>query len=293
MGMLAPTKRNQLPEIKTDTVVNFTSEIDIRALEHWNPSLRAYSDADNTISIFDPIGGGYDGVTAKRIAAALRTIGDKDVVVNINSPGGDVFEGIAIYSLLKAHKKKVTVNILGLAASIASIIAMAGDEVNVSDAGFIMIHNAWAMAVGNRHDMYKMAQDLEPIDRALASVYSARTGMTTEEIAALMDSETWFTAQDTVEKGFSDALISSEKIKTVADESKTLYGVRKVDALLAKAGVPRSERRNLINEIKGTHEAAVDTNITHDADEIKLIKNLINTIKGVNRHGTTNIKRID
>lgn len=86
-----------------------------------------------------------EGVTAKRISAALRAIGEQDIVVNLNSPGGDMFEGLAIYNLLRAHSGKVTVNILGIAASAASIIAMAGDEIKMGRGAFLMIHNCWAM----------------------------------------------------------------------------------------------------------------------------------------------------
>ena len=103
------------------------------------------ADADATISIFDVIGedgwtGG--GVTAKRISAALRSIGNRDVIVRINSPGGDMFEGIAIYNLLRTHPAKVTVEVLGWAASAASIIAMAGDVIRMGLGSFMMVHNA-------------------------------------------------------------------------------------------------------------------------------------------------------
>jgi ATP-dependent Clp protease, protease subunit len=118
------------------------------ALERWNPSIRAANEDEYRISIFDPIG--FDpwtgeGVTAKRIAAALRTLDGADVTVNINSPGGDMFEGLAIYNLLREYSGKVVVKVLGLAASAASIIAMAGDEVRIARAGFLNIHNCWVL----------------------------------------------------------------------------------------------------------------------------------------------------
>ncbi|WP_034085582.1 head maturation protease, ClpP-related, partial [Pseudomonas aeruginosa] len=111
------------------------------------------------------------------IAGALRAIGgDVDVTVNINSPGGDVFEGLAIYNLLREHKGKVTVNIIGLAASAASFIAMAGDEIRIGRAAFLMIHNAWLIAMGNRNDLREIADWLEPFDMTLADIYAQRTG---------------------------------------------------------------------------------------------------------------------
>ncbi|MBH7792416.1 Clp protease ClpP, partial [Clostridioides difficile] len=168
-----------------------------KALDAWRPELRAASgdNPDSTITIYEPIG--YDwwtgeGVTAKRIAGALRAIGsDVDVTVNINSPGGDVFEGLAIYNLLREHKGKVTVNIIGLAASAASFIAMAGDEIRIGRAAFLMIHNAWLIAMGNRNDLREIADWLEPFDMTLADIYAQRTGIDIDDIVKQMDAETW------------------------------------------------------------------------------------------------------
>ncbi|HEC0958195.1 TPA: Clp protease ClpP, partial [Klebsiella pneumoniae] len=138
------------------------AQFDMRpdALERWEPEVRAAGNDANSISIYDSIGENWEGtgVTAKRISAALRAIGDKDVVVNINSPGGDFFEGVAIYNLLREHPGRVTVQVMGLAASAASVIAMAGDEILMGDGSFLMIHNAWAVAIGNRHDMADAAK---------------------------------------------------------------------------------------------------------------------------------------
>ena len=106
------------------------------AIDRWKPEVHAAADDDNSISIYDVIGEDFwtgEGVTVKRIDAALRKIGNRDVVVNINSPGGDVFEGIAIYNRLREHPAKVQVKVMGLAASAASIIAMAGDEIQIGD----------------------------------------------------------------------------------------------------------------------------------------------------------------
>ena len=122
-----------------------------RALDRWNPGIQAAASDDNTISIFDVIGQDYwtgEGVTAKRIAGALRAIGDGDVVVNINSPGGDMFEGLAIYNLLREHPGDVTVKILGVAASAASIIAMAGSEVQIARAMLHFLHEEKMLVEG-------------------------------------------------------------------------------------------------------------------------------------------------
>jgi ATP-dependent Clp protease protease subunit len=239
-----------------------------RALNAWNPGIHAAQDGDNVINILDVIGEDYwtgEGVTAKRISAALRSIGERDVIVRINSPGGDMFEGLAIYNMLREHKGEITVQTLGVAASAASIIAMAGDKVEIARAGFFMIHNAWILTAGNKNDMRAVADYLEPFDAAMADVYASRTGDTVKEIAKMMDAETWIGGTDAVSMGFADSLLSSDDI--VVDEDKTSAAVDiKMDLILAKAGIPRSERRKMLAEIKnsgtitesGTPRAAED-----------------------------------
>jgi ATP-dependent protease ClpP protease subunit len=226
------------------------------AMERWHAGIRAATGNDeNTISIFDPIGADWfgEGVTAKRVAAALRAIKGDTVTVQINSPGGDVFEGLAIYNLLAEDPRPVTVKVLGLAASAASFIAMAGDDVQVARSGFLMIHNAWVMAIGNRHDLRDAADMLEPFDAALADIYATRTGLAQDEIAALMDKETWMNGSDAVDRGFADSLLASDAVKE--ESGGKASALSRVDRLLAKAEVPRSERRALIKELTATPSA--------------------------------------
>ncbi|HCG1352051.1 TPA: Clp protease ClpP, partial [Pseudomonas aeruginosa] len=207
------------------------------------------------ITIYEPIG--YDwwtgeGVTAKRIAGALRAIGgDVDVTVNINSPGGDVFEGLAIYNLLREHKGKVTVNIIGLAASAASFIAMAGDEIRIGRAAFLMIHNAWLIAMGNRNDLREIADWLEPFDMTLADIYAQRTGIDIDDIVKQMDAETWIGGREAVDKGWADAFLESDEISSApSNRSEAILAKRRMDAALARSGMPRSQRNELINDFK-------------------------------------------
>ncbi|EOG9562751.1 head maturation protease, ClpP-related [Salmonella enterica subsp. enterica serovar Newport] len=119
-------------------------------MDRWNGGIKAAATDDNSISVFDVIGQDYwgEGVTAKRIAGALRAMNGADVTVNINSPGGDMFEGLAIYNLLREYQGKVTVKVLGIAASAASVIAMAGDDIQIGRGAFLMIHNCWVVAMG-------------------------------------------------------------------------------------------------------------------------------------------------
>lgn len=237
-------------------------DLSTKALERWNPSVQAAASDDNSISVFDVIGQDYwtgEGVTAKRIAAALRSIGERDVVVNINSPGGDMFEGLAIYNLLREHPGKVTVKVLGVAASAASIIAMAGDEVQVARAGFLMIHNAWIYAAGNRHDLRDFADYLEPFDASMADIYVARSGQDLAAIQKMMDGETWIGGSAAIEQGFADVLLASDEVAEQADEKPAALAVRRIEAALRASGMPRTEAMRLISDFKaGLRDAAGD-----------------------------------
>lgn len=229
------------------------------AMDRWNGSIKAAKSDDNSISVFDVIGADWygDGVTASRIAAALRSIGGADVTMNINSPGGDMFEGLAIYNLLREYEGKVTVKVLGLAASAASIIAMAGDEVQIGRGAFLMIHNCWVYAMGNRHDLQQIAADMVPFDKAMNDIYSARTGLDAATIDAMMDAETYIGGSDAVEKGFADRLLSADEIAD-GDDSPAA-ALRKLDAMLAKTDAPRSERRKLLKALTGGKPGAAAT----------------------------------
>ncbi|EIZ9492865.1 Clp protease ClpP [Cronobacter sakazakii] len=229
------------------------------AMERWNGSIRAARDGDNSISIFDVIGADYwgEGVTASRIAGALRSLNGADVTVNINSPGGDMFEGLAIYNLLREYDGKVTVKVLGLAASAASIIAMAGDEVQIGRGAFLMIHNCWVYAMGNRHDLAQIAADMAPFDKAMSDIYQARSGLDADTVDKMMDGETYIGGSEAVEKGFADSLLSADEIAD--DEESPAAALRKLDALLAKANTPRSERRKLLKALSGSTPGAAAT----------------------------------
>lgn len=235
-----------------------SSQVQPRALDRWNSGVRAASasenEADRTISVYDVIGYDYwtgDGVTAKRIAGALRSMGPGPVTVNVNSPGGDMFEGLAIYNLLREHDGVVTVKILGLAASAASVIAMAGDKVQIARAGFLMIHNAWVMAIGNRNDLIEVADTLKPFDDAMASIYAARTGSDAKAMAKLMDAETWIGGDAAIEGGFADELLPSDQVEKGSSKASG-SATRRIEAGLRASGMPKSEAMRLISEIKSS-----------------------------------------
>lgn len=247
--------RNNMPAVKSGAApAGLRSGVSIKALERWNADIRAASEKSNDIGIFDVIGEDYwtgEGVTAKRISAALRSIGTGDVVVNINSPGGDLFEGLAIYSLLREHPGNVTVNILGLAASAASIIAMAGDTVRIARAGFLMIHNCWIIAAGNRHDFREYADYLEPFDASMADIYSARSGLDAKNVQEMLDAESWIGGSAAIDKGLADELLGSDEI-TETEGRTEAASVRRVEAAMRASGMPRSEAKKLISEFKAS-----------------------------------------
>lgn len=255
----------QLPKINALSIDGVKWDAPSDAVSRWDASVHGAA-GDDVITMYDMIGsdGWSEGVTAKRISGALRSIGSRDVTVMINSPGGDFFEGLAIYNLLREHPHKVTVKVVGLAASAASVIAMAGDEIQVAKSGFLMIHNAWSLVIGNRHDLRSAADVMDQFDASMAELYSAAAGIDVKEAARLMDEETWMNGQAAVDAGFATALLDADEI--VAEQEQTnsaLAAKRKVDALLAKQGMPRSERRSLLGQITGTHDAAQGA--THDA----------------------------
>lgn len=233
------------------------SQLQPRALDRWNSSIRAAkgdAEDERSIGIYDAIGLDYwtgEGVTAKRVAGSLRAMGSGPVTVNINSPGGDLFEGLAIYNLLREHDGEINVKVLGVAASAASIIAMAGDTVQVARAGFLMIHNTWVVAVGNRHDLADIADSLKPFDDAMAGIYAARTGLDAKVVGKLMDAETWIGGEAAIEDGFADELLPSDEIRKGDDRAKA-SAVRRVESALRASGIPKNEAVRLISELKSS-----------------------------------------
>ncbi|WP_426391958.1 head maturation protease, ClpP-related [Variovorax sp. R-27] len=272
-----------LPEIRADHRLG-VAQFDVRpdALERWQPEVRAATEGDASISIYDAIGESWDGqgFTAKRMSAALRSIGARDVTVNVNSPGGDFFEGVAIYNMLREHKAKVTVRVMGLAASAASVIAMAGDEILMGDGAFLMVHNAWAVAIGNRHDMADAAARLAPFDDAMAQVYASRTGLSKAETATLMDKETWISAAQAVDDGFATGLIERSDITQDTKAQGGKKALALIEASMARAGHSRTARRDAFKSLfTGTPGAASEAAMPGAGETAALLLSLTNSLK--------------
>jgi ATP-dependent protease ClpP protease subunit len=182
------------PPVTLDTFAKLPNTIGIHAVDEGYDLL-----------IYDVIGCGC--VEVDDIAAALAIAAGKPIRVRINSVGGDCFAGFAIYNLLLTYAGAVSVIIDGIAASAAAYIAMAGDTIEMMPASFMMIHNGWTFAVGDRHQLAVNIEALTRIDDAQVTIFANRTGMSRVEVAACLDAETWYSAQEAVDVGLADDII--------------------------------------------------------------------------------------
>lgn len=191
----------------------------------WAKSGNGGKSAD--VWLYDEIGAGWmGGISAKDFADTINGLGKVDTInVFINSPGGSVFDGQAMYSTLQRHPATVNMHVDGLAASIASLILMAGDTINVSDGGMVMIHKPWTVAAGNAESLRETADVLDKIDGTLVDVYAKRTGRDAGEIADWMAAETWFTADEAIQNGFADNKTQALRVAACAFDLKA-YGYR-------------------------------------------------------------------
>lgn len=171
--------------------------------------IRAAADTRRAeVSIYDDIG--WMGTSAKSFAAELNAI-DADVIdLHLNSPGGDAWDGIAIYNALRDYPARVNVVVDGLAASAASVIAMAGDTIKMNRGAQLMIHDAWGLVIGNAADMVDAASMFDKISDGLASIYAARAGGDVASWRTAMSAETWYTAAEAVDAGLADDLVEDE-----------------------------------------------------------------------------------
>lgn len=159
-----------------------------------------------------------DEVTPAQFQRELAALGDiGELKVYINSPGGDAFAGIAIYNILKRHAAKKTVHVDGLAASAASVIAMAADVLIIPRSATLMIHNAWTCACGGSEDLRAMADELDRINSQMSEIYAERSGMAQEDVAALMQAETWMSGTEALEKGLCDETDEAIPVAACAD----------------------------------------------------------------------------
>lgn len=183
---------------------------------------------------------GMDAVTPKSIADQLDALNGQATEVDIASNGGDVFAASEIYTMLRSYGGKVVVNIQGLAASAASVIAMAGDEVNISPTAQIMIHKAWMQTAGNADDLTKDSKSLDETDQSIVNAYEDKTGLDRQDLLKLMQDETWMSAKEAVDKGFADKILFvDEQQPQVVNATRSIpnhAAVNKFMTMIAKQG---------------------------------------------------------
>ena len=201
------------------------------------------SPEEASVYIYDEVS--YFGVNAEEFIKDLNDIKAKTIHIRLNSPGGSVFDGTAIFNAIKQHKSKTITHIDGLAASISSVIALASDEIRMAENAFLMIHDPWSIVIGNADVMREEADLLDKISGTIAKTYVAKTGKDEEEIKELMNAETWLSAEEASEMGFVDVvdeIETDEKAKaTLFDLSVFIKGDEMTKIIQEKQGEAKKE----------------------------------------------------
>ena len=208
MNITLPGKAASLMASQRERAEKQRAQLGVEARSWYRITNQDGSD-EAEVMLYDEVGGWF-GATADEFIADLKGVTAKNLRVRVNSPGGSVFEGIAIANALRSHPANVTVQVDGIAASIASVIAMAGDRVEMAPNTMMMIHDASGLCMGNASDMEEMAELLDLISDNIADAYAARAGGTRDEWRDRMRAETWFLPDDAVKAGLAD-----EATKTV------------------------------------------------------------------------------
>ena len=248
------------------------------------------------VYIFDEIGS--HGVTAQKFIEEIKGLGDRPINIRINSLGGDVFNGMAIHNVLKKRTYNTTVYIEGIAASIATIIALGADEVIMAENSLFMIHNAWGGVMGDAKEMRKSAATLEKISNELTEIYVKKTGLSYEAISEMMDNETWLSADEAYELGFVDSISDAMKIAAKYDVSKFKNITNEEIQNKFNNNIKNKKMTNELKEwfnskveeivaavksdVKVSEEVANDTEITVNLGDNDEIKNKISDFEAKN-----------
>jgi ATP-dependent Clp endopeptidase proteolytic subunit ClpP len=209
-----------------------------------NVVTRKNATSEAEISIYDEIGEyGVDAIAFKNDFDKVKGLGN--IKVLINSPGGSVFDGLTIYNMLADVRGKVTVEVQGVAASIASIIAMAGDKRIMREGTFMMIHNPWTMMIGDSEDLRKEADVLDGIKEQLVGIYSRNTGMAAQDVEALMKEETWLSPTQAKALGFAHEVTEAPRIAASFNKNIGAYGFNHTPYSEVKSDVVK----DLVNEL--------------------------------------------
>jgi ATP-dependent protease ClpP protease subunit len=194
------------------------------------------------ILIYEDIGEGWfgEGITSKAFALDLKALGNVPAIdVRINSYGGSVNDGLAMYNALVRHGAKITTYIDGVAASIASVIAMAGTEIVIAENAWVMIHDAWGIAMGNASELRRQADLMDSMSNATADIYVARTKQTREKVRSMMTEETWLSSADAIDLGFATSMAENLRIAASA-KPRAIYAFRHLPEALGGDAPARS-----------------------------------------------------
>lgn len=247
------------------------------------------SDSETEVLIYDEIGEdpfSTNGLSARDFAEKLASIPrEHKIVLGINSPGGNVWDGLAIYHLISARADKVTARIDGVAASIASVIAMGAGKVVMPKSSLMMIHRAWGFAIGNADQMSKMAADLLKHDELIAGIYAKKTGKDDVEIIRLMNAETWFNGEEALSAGLADEVIDRPAIAACFD--LTRYNFRNLPRQFQPRGAagegahaPQNTTGKNMNDTKEIVPAPAASNTSPAPDFTKQLKDeIISAVK--------------
>jgi ATP-dependent Clp endopeptidase proteolytic subunit ClpP len=234
----------------------------------YNIQNKAGETAD--VYIFEEIG--MYGVTAQDFISEIKDLKDKPINLRINSLGGDVFNGMAIYNVIKKRESKTTVYIEGIAASIATIIALGADEVIMSENSLFMIHNAWGGTMGNSKDMRKSADTLDKISNELTEIYVKKTGLAYNRVTEMMDEETWLSAEEAYELGFVDTVSDAIKVAAKYDVSKFKNITN--EEIQNKFNI-NIKNRKMTNELKEWFNSKVDEIVAAVKSDVKVSKDVV------------------
>lgn len=227
----------------------------------WEYQILGEASDNMELQICDAIGDANKGVTSSAVRDAFKANKNaKSIVCNIHSAGGEVLDGLAIYNLLASHPAHVTVRIPTLAASIASIIAMAGDSIEIGKGAFMMVHNPYAQTKGGSEDLRKLADVLDKMRDSMVAIYSKRTGKPKEDVLELMEAETWMTGPEAVKHGFADKLVDGPK-KAIAADSLKIYA-KVPDEILEQLTKPETENEAPASAQSQAGEDRMDEKLT-------------------------------
>jgi ATP-dependent Clp protease, protease subunit len=224
-----------------------------KSITKFSPVSARSSGKKGELDIFGPIGDSWfeDSVTLKAFKAELDKVKDaEEIVININSPGGDVFTGVSIYNLLKQHKAKKVVKIQALAASIASIIALAGDEIEMGEGSLYMIHLPFTFTMGNREELDKTIDRLLDIEEQMINIYTKKTKKPRHEIKQMLEKETWLDGEEAIAEGFADRTLGDTMPIAASILDKATWFNKKPDSIKTSEQVARQKALDLKSKVE-------------------------------------------